>query len=129
MLPIGTPSYGRCVREDNVSHSCRHTDEHARQVGGICRLCQQLVDSVLDAERLVQLARDGCQRTVRRLVDATAAHVDADSQMCLVVGELLLRCAGGAALDALQFHFGRRPEPQPEISIVSFAVEGKADHE
>ena len=51
------------------------TNKHACQICGIRRLGDELVHGVLGTERTIELAPDGCQRAVRRLVRRATAHV------------------------------------------------------
>lgn len=54
----------------------RLTHEHARQIHGIRRFRDEFVHGILGAERAIELARNGGQRAVRRLVRRAAAHVE-----------------------------------------------------
>ena len=64
------------------------TDIHQREVGRVARLRDELVHRVFNAQRLVQLPRDGRQRTVRGLISSAAGHVDSDRESERLSGEL-----------------------------------------
>jgi hypothetical protein len=57
-----------------------HTLKNCSQIDLICRLGDELVDSILNTERLVQLSCNRSQRSVSRLFSAPALHVDANAE-------------------------------------------------
>ena len=70
------PAYVLCVSREADRMSELPTYEHAGQVCGVSRFGDELIHGVFGAKRAVQLARNGRQRSIRRLVRRPATHIE-----------------------------------------------------
>lgn len=97
-----------------------------RQVHDISRLRNEFIDGVLHAQRLVELDRDACQRTVCSFISGPARQVESDESKAGRIPGYTGGRLGGAVLDFFDFEFARGPLGAGVSQSVSQSSEGNA---